>query len=505
MHLRAFFPCGFLIVVSLASTLPARDFEVVAYNVENLFDADGVSLFEDYQPPGYTPGHLVRKLAGISRVLKQFGDGRGPDVVLFVELEADQTPDSSVSDVPALLDRWKTRTVAGMLSPRAALDPEIAGIPSHAWLAKQLSDDGFAPCEIAVGQWRPDPDGRTVAHVNAVFSRFPIRASRTFDTAQARGILEVTLEVDGEPLHVFVNHWKSGASDPGTEPARIENAKVLKRRLDEILRADPQADIVIGGDLNSHYNQKQRHPEMGRTAINDVLGSQGNELAVAKKNGPALYNLWFELPNEKRGSDVYRDEWGTLMHLLVTRGLYDFRGVQYVDNSFNVGAFPGLNAQRSSGRPIRWQFADGGVGYSDHFPVAARFRTVDDDAPQRWLALEHPSRTVVGPAEGVPVRISTGDIVELSKWPANRRLLEASHIGRFFDVSGEVTSTRPSFKVRIDGPDVELMVWIHDRAARNAFFKSHRVGDPVRFVGELGQYRGEWQFVIPESLVPRSN
>ena len=70
---------------------------------------------------------------------------------------------------------------------------------------------------------------------------------------------------------------------------------------------------------------------MKTTGLNDVLRSQGNELAV---RGPQrdLYNLWFELPAPERGSDTYRGEWGTLMHLIISRGLYDFRGVQYVDN-----------------------------------------------------------------------------------------------------------------------------------------------------------------------------
>ena len=39
-------------------------------------------------------------------------------------------------------------------------------------------------------------------------------------------------------------------------------------------------DLVVAGDLNSHYNQKQRYREMRTTGINDILGSQGNELAV---------------------------------------------------------------------------------------------------------------------------------------------------------------------------------------------------------------------------------
>ena len=51
--------------------------------------------------------------------------------------------------------------------------------------------------------------------------------------------------------------------------------------------------------------------------------------------GPDLYNLWFELPVEQRYSEVWRGRRGTLMHLLVTRGLYDAAGISYVDGSFN--------------------------------------------------------------------------------------------------------------------------------------------------------------------------
>ena len=125
----------------------------------------------------------------------------------------------------------------------------------------------------------------------AVLTRLPVRRHRSHPTLNARAILEVEAEVDGAPLFLFANHWKSGASDPETEPVRIANARTLRTRVDEILAADPNADIIIGGDLNSQYNQRQRYPRMKETGINDVLGSQGNELAVRQPGRP-LYNLW---------------------------------------------------------------------------------------------------------------------------------------------------------------------------------------------------------------------
>ena len=112
-----------------------------------------------------------------------------------------------------------------------------------------------------------------------------------------------------------------------TEPTRAPNAKTLRTRFDEILKDDPNADIIIGGDFNSQYNQKVRYKNMKETGLNDVLGSQGNELVIRGKNRD-LYNLWFELPAEDRGSDTYQGEWGTLMQLIISRWLYDYRGVQ---------------------------------------------------------------------------------------------------------------------------------------------------------------------------------
>ncbi len=487
-----------LALLFLAETGRAREFSVVVHNVENLFDADGISLFEDYRPPLYTPAHLATKLENLGATLRRFDEGAGPDILILNELEADQTPDSTVADVAGFIDRWRGRTVRDLLTA-AELEPELAGAPAHAWLAKRLVDEGFAPYELAVAEWRPDPTGQVVAHVNAVFTRFPIVAVRNHHTDGARAILEVEVSVEGRRLHVFANHWKSGASDPAAELVRIGNASVLRDRLAAILRKDPLADVILGGDFNSQYNQRQVNPSFRRTALDDVLGSQGDEAAVRDPRGPALYNLWFELPVERRGSDVFRDEWGTLMQILVTRGLYDERGIQYVDGSFAVGAFPGFNAEVATGRPRRWRFAGGGGGYSDHFPLVARFRVVEVDRPGRWMPLENPSRTRVGPATPVPVRFDLSGARPLTDFANPGALLRPGHIGALFRVSGRVVGTRP-FRVLAEGPAVDLPLWIPNQREREAFFARYAEGDRIEFVAELGQYRGDWQWVV---LVPR--
>ena len=84
-------------------------------------------------------------------------------------------------------------------------------------------------------------------------------------------ILETEIEIDGARVYVFNNHWKSGAGTTSMERIRVQNAEVLRDRLDVIFAEDPLADVIIGGDLNSQYNQKLRYPKMPRTGVDDVL------------------------------------------------------------------------------------------------------------------------------------------------------------------------------------------------------------------------------------------
>ncbi len=489
--------CAAVVLGAACSLLPARDFTVTVYNVENLFDIDGVAAYDQYAPAHYGAAQLRTKVNNIAAVLQRIGDGTGPDIVLLNELEIDQTPPARPVEAAELLRRFDDKSLAELL---ANPSPESADLPAEFYLLRALGEHGLKGYAVVSGGDRPSP--ADTAHPNvqqsAVLTRFPVKAVRRHPTAGARQILEVLVEVEGSPLYLFCNHWKSGASDPATEPLRIGNAQVLRKRLDEILAAEPHADILIGGDFNSQYNQRQRYGAlMPRTAINDVLRSQGDELAV-RGSEHDLYNLWYELPADRRGSDVYRNEWGTLIQLIVTRGLYDCRGVQYIDNSFAVARFPGLNVDAAGG-PVRWDNAGQGSGFSDHLPVSARFRTVADNAPDRWMPLTQAAGTEE--AAAVVTRVANdaidlaGTAVAESQIPAGANLQDGSWNRKLFRVEGKVVGEHP-FRIEFHGLVWE--VYAPDATLRTEIWNAHHVGDSIRFYGELGSYKGRWQFVVQD-------
>jgi len=490
-----------------ALTLPghAREFTVLTYNVENLFDADKVAIFEDYaetgEPDGYSPAKTLSKIRNITRILETFNEGAGPEVVAFNELELDFTPDSKVTDYAAFLEKHKDTTAEKMLT--GELTDEVRGIPAEALLLKHLEDKGMKGYHVAVGADEPDfaalaSTDRGIhkkGHKNGLFSKFPIKSVKSHATPDARDVLEVELDVDGHPLTVFVNHWKSGASDLDAEQSRRFNAKTVRDRLDAILAADPSADVVVTGDFNSQYNQSQAYPHMGKTGISDVLASQGDEAATASAKGYSLYNLWHEVPVDQRGSDHHKGKWGTLMQSMITPGLYDHNGVQYADNSFTVVALKGVNAVTELKLPRRWSNLGAGSGFSDHFPVAFRARVVTDNDKERRLELTAPGTP---PADGEALSVGFNRL-KASKLPAFDATVAAeldSHMGEFFRVKGEIVSRRP---LTMETGGQEYKLWATDKES-DALRPLRKLpaGSTIDIIGILSTHKGAPQFLVED-------
>ncbi len=354
------------------SVKPSDEFSVITYNVENLFDLDGFALFSDYAQEkqsdlfGYSRHKLLTKLETIASVLKVVNKGAGPELIFFQELEADLSPNNSIVDTDDFLENYSHITVSEMLGK--AWRDVYADFPVELWLAKTLAECGMIGYKVAIAPSRGFES--KIAHTNAIFSRFPLKEVRLHPLSQARDIIEAEILVNGHPLIVFVNHWKSGASNLKREPIRVKNAEVLRNLIDARLSTNPKSDIIVAGDLNSHYNHSALYPEI-KTGINGVLRSSGCESFIDND----LYNLWYELPALQRYSEVWRGHIGTLMHMILSSGLYDNIGVSYVDNSFRQIILPGINAD-AIGRPLKWHFAGKtGGGASDHFPIYARFTT----------------------------------------------------------------------------------------------------------------------------------
>lgn len=496
----------FMVVAAFAAAIrslfAAESFTIAAYNVENLHDADGVAVYDDYQPDTWGAPQLVTKVKNIAAVLAKFRGGAGPDVVLLQEVEVDQTPGSTVGDVDAFLASQADVTLTSLAQASPLLEP-WKGAPAEAWLGKALREAGLTGYHIVVGSDGAEAGsgGSRPAIKCVTLTKFPVRAVREYPVESARNILETELEVDGHPLYVFNNHWKSGAGDAKLETVRVQNAEVLRRRLDALLAADPHADIVIGGDFNSQYNQKPRYPDMPRTGMNDVLRAQGSEVAL-EAGKAEFYNLWFELPAPARGSDVYKGEWGTLMNLIVSRGLYDWAGVQYQDNSFRVARIVGFNAD-AAGVPRRWDSSGpAGSGFSDHLPVYAHFRTVDANAADKFMPLDKPSDETAGP-ETWRVNYAAIDLktaVDLASLPKATDLRDGSWNGKLFKVVGAAIVGR-NLRVRCAGQVYDI--YAPNRAVREKLEQQAGEGREFRFYGELGTYKGNWQFVIEDlSWVP---
>jgi hypothetical protein len=471
---------------------------VVTHNVENLFDADGIAVYDDYKPTSadgnaqYTNVQILNKIRNIVRLMQQYGDGNGPDVIMAVEIESDHTPGAS-QPAGDFLKRWSNTTLERMLGED--FGDEVADLPAELLMLKGMWDAGLTGYDVATVEPRRGNGTPYAVIKNVVFSRLPILHDRTkaHDISDARPILEVWLDVDGMALVTFTNHWKSGASNVQTEATRIQNAQVLRSRIEQLIASDPDVDFILGGDFNSDYNQLQRYTNMTETGINSVLVTTGDEQS-AKREKSAIYNLWYEVPVGERRSDSYFENWGTLMHLMVSPGMYNRSGVTYVDNSFEVGMFPGLNANPVNLQPRRWTNASGGIGFSDHFPLSMRIKVIPDG--DGLVELENPG-TENAP-DWRPLKVltpmpSADGIIKMD--PAKvGDFLNADFYDSFFEVTGTLRAEDNTLVVGgqafdMYSPTFRVAQVLGDQIA---------AGATITIIGRLSNFRNRWQFIIDD-------
>ncbi len=479
-----------LLLVSLS--LKAGEFTVVTYNVENLFDLDGVAEFNEYrqEPEGdYGLAQLLKKLEHIHETLSAFNEGNGPEIILFQELELDRTP-FGTPQVKAFLESSKGQTLEQLLEGNSS----ASNLPSDLILLKFLEDKGMCGYEIA----RPDSSKMEYhpAHQNVIFSRFPIQYVRQRAMLDARDLLIAGVDVDGHELILMNNHWKSGASDSRTEPIRVQNAMVVRAEVEAILYRNPQADVIIGGDFNCYYNHGPACPDMPETGMTDILETHGFEEKMTEKGAKGLYNLWFELPEKERGSEVWRGQWGTLMQMILTPGLYDNRGVQYVDNSFNRLILPGRNVEDRWGTPISWTNWGGGAGYSDHLPVFARFRVVPGEGDPGPMVLDKPAREKLSayrPRVNYS-RINRKAVPEISMIEKLADAEKAQQIATLFRIDHKVEKIKP-LRIRVGDDLMEVYSPISSIREK---LNNLEPGDQLTTFATLGDWRGNLQVVIQD-------
>ncbi len=199
----------------------------------------------------------------------------------------------------------------------------------------------------------------------ALLSRFPIEKTKTITIKdQARGIHKISLKINSKPLDVFINHWPAYLEK---EDERAIYAQTLRGELEK----EKEREFVLLGDLNSPY-QVQRD-NWGNALV--------NVLQAGDKNAP-FYNLWYELPQDKRYSHSYGKKKTALDHIIISKTLSDGKNIDYKTSSMSLFIKPYM--LDNDGNPKRWQISNKGKGvhlgegFSDHLPVTAIFHTVAD-------------------------------------------------------------------------------------------------------------------------------
>jgi len=326
-----------LLILFIAALLRGEDVKIATYNVENLFDLSYSGReYAEYIPNTswrWNSDTYRQKLKNIAKVIADME----PDIIALQEIESPQ----ALKDLKAQLQR------EGLYLPHYAIAS-----------AKEST--------VKV----------------ALLSKHPIqtRELRVNASNQYRNILEAKVRLGNEDLYLFVNHWKSKS---GPESMRIASAKALKKRLDEL----GDANYILLGDFNSDYREnltflrkRKLNDSNGITGINHILrtidSGEPVTLASMKRCQKCAYNLWYELPEERRWSHQYRKSGEALDSIIISPGLHDGRGIEYVEKSFQKFDPPYLFKK---GTIYRWQRSRNypkhhtGLGFSDHLPICAEF------------------------------------------------------------------------------------------------------------------------------------
>ncbi len=331
--------------LSLLSVLPLGALTILTYNVENLFDAvrNGTE-YREFDPSrgAWNAETFQSRIASLGDVIRKAVPG-GPDILLLQEVENQNALDQLV--------------------------------------AQGLRGLGY--------DWRVQIPKRGLAANVAIISRVPVQKVLTYAIPPAkdgpvRDLLEAQLVWKGSLLYLFNNHWKSKVGGVrATEALRLTTARLLASRLREILRQDPGAEFLVAGDLNESVDEYDRAGRKYETALiplldpapapyarNSLFLSGDPKVLGLSSDRLVLYEPWFEVPSDRRGSYYYQGEWLTVDHVLLSPGLMDSTGIYYHGGSFTAMRLPFLLNQR--GEPLRFSPTTREAGYSDHLPLLVR-------------------------------------------------------------------------------------------------------------------------------------
>lgn len=180
------------------------------------------------------------------------------------------------------------------------------------------------------------------------------------DRIYTRDQLLVTGELDGDKIHVIVNHWPSRrGGEARSRPKRVAAAHLNKKIIDSIHAVEPYAKILTMGDLNDNPNNE---------SVKKVLNAKDDKSKVKTKG---ILNPMMKMFKKGLGTNAYRDSWSLFDQIMITDGFLNPKeGYRYWKAGIFNESYLSNKKGRYKGYPLRsFVGATFTGGYSDHFPV----------------------------------------------------------------------------------------------------------------------------------------
>ena len=311
---------------------------VAFYNLENLFDTINDPLKNDEASP-------------------------------IMELKTNR------SEVYKMKIKNMARVVAEIGSDRANNAPAVIGvceIENRAVLEDLVNDPLLLSKDYGIIHFE-GPDRRSIdvalLYQKALFQPVESRSHEllinddlTRKRVYTRDQLLVTGKLDGDLIHILVNHWPSrSGGEARSRSKRVGAAKLNKRIIDSLQSLDPYAKIITMGDFND---------DPTNDSVKKALKAKKEKEEVPLKG---IYNPFEKMFTEKGyGTTAYRDAWSLFDQIMVTQPLIedDYSSYRFWKAGIYNKAYLTNKRGRYKGYPFR-SFADGGFtgGFSDHFPV----------------------------------------------------------------------------------------------------------------------------------------
>ncbi len=191
-----------------------------------------------------------------------------------------------------------------------------------------------------------------------LFVKLPGGAKDSYFT---RDVLYVKGLLDGDTVHVFVNHWPSRVGgEERSMPGRAAAAGVAKHAIDSIMAINPDSKVALMGDLND---------DPISPSVTKVIGAKGKIKDVARSG---MYNPWVDFYKNGIGTLAYQDAWGLFDQIMLSQAWLDKnqKGYHYFKAFIFNPEYMVQQTGKYRGYPKRtWDGTIYNYGYSDHFPT----------------------------------------------------------------------------------------------------------------------------------------